>query len=157
MTDNKLVDMKRNPFSLRRVILILLVCFISSSIMAQKVNPDTLDIARLSLYKDKAVALRNAGRVLTLSGGGIMATGFVIGAIMWNTPTDNPPDDRPGPLGAFYVICLGGLVGIPCTAVGIPLWAVGGNRKAKAELTLQKFNIVPENSMAVGLGIKIRF
>jgi len=125
--------------------------------MAQKVNLDTLDIARLSLYKDKAVGLRNAGRILTLSGVGVMATGFVIGAIMWNAPTDNPPDDRHGPLGAFYVMCLGGLVGIPCTAVGIPLWAVGGNRKAKAELTLRKFNIALENSMAVGLGIKIRF
>ena len=60
-------------------------------------------------------------------------------------------------LPGFFVICFGGLVGIPCTAVGIPLWAVGGKRKTKAELTLQKFNIAPENSMAVGVGITIRF
>jgi hypothetical protein len=109
------------------------------------------------MYKDKAVTMRNTGRALTLSGVGVMATGFVIGVIMWNTPTDNPPYDRHGPLGAFYVICLGGLVGIPCTIAGIPLWAVGGNRKAKAELALQKFNIAPEKSMAVGLGITVRF
>jgi len=125
--------------------------------MAQKVNLGTLNIDQLNLYKDKAVTMRNTGRVLTLSGVGVMATGFVIGAVMWNTPTNNPPDDRHGPLGAFYVICLGGLVGVPCTAVGIPLWAVGSSRKAKAELTLRKFDITPENSMAVGLGIRLRF
>lgn len=50
-----------------------------------------------------------------------------------------------------------GLVGITTTIYGIPFWAIGGSRKAKAELSLQKFNIVPENSMAVGLGITIRF
>jgi hypothetical protein len=145
--------MKQNTFSIRRIILMIIVCFISNSIMAQKVNLDTLDLGQLNHYKDKAVAMRNAGRALTLSGVGVFVTGFVIGAIMWNTP--NPV--RSGPLAAFYVICLGGLVGIPCNAVGIPLWAVGGNRKTKAELTLKKFNIAPENSMAVGLGITIRF
>jgi len=41
------------------------------------------------------------------------------------------------------------MICIPATIVGIPLWAVGGSGKAKAELTLQNINIVPENSMAV--------
>jgi len=137
--------------------MIFLVSYMSGSIMAQKINLDTLNIDQLNMYKDKALAMRNTGRALTLTGVGVMATGIVIGAIMWNTPANNPPEDQHGPLGAFYVICLGGLVGIPCSAVGIPLWAVGGNRKAKAELTLKKFNIVRENSMVVGLGITLRF
>lgn len=42
-----------------------------------------------------------------------------------------------------------GLVGIPCTVIGIPEWTVGGSRKAKVELALKKINIVPENSMAL--------
>ena len=126
--------------------------------MAQKANLDTLNIDQLNLYKDKAVAMRNTGRALTLSGVGVFATGFVIGIIMMHTPgPDNLHDDMNSLLSGFYVICLGGLVGIPCTLAGIPLWAVGGSRKAKAELTLQKFNIAPKNSMAMGLGISIRF
>jgi hypothetical protein len=150
--------MKQNHFSIRRIILIFFVCFISSSIMAQKVNLDTLNIDQLNLYKDKAVAMKNTGRALTLTGVGVFATGFVIGIVLMNTPGSGPPEDPHGPLLAgFYVICLGGLVGIPCTLVGIPLWAVGGSRKAKAELTLQKFNIAPENSIALGLGITLRF
>ena len=150
--------MKRNSFSIRRIILIFLLCSFFSSIMAQKANLDTLNIDQLNLYKEKAVAMRNTGRALTLSGVGVFATGFVIGIIMMNTPgQNNSHDDMNGLLSGFYVICLGGLVGIPCTLAGIPLWAVGGSRKAKAELTLQKFNIASKNSMAMGLGITIRF
>ena len=126
--------------------------------MAQKANLDTLNIDQLNLYKEKAVAMRNTGRALTLSGVGVFATGFVIGIIMMNTPgQNNSHDDMNGLLSGFYVICLGGLVGIPCTLAGIPLWAVGGSKKAKAELTLQKFNIASKNSMSMGLGITIRF
>ena len=150
--------MKRNSFSIRGIILIFLLCSFSSSIMAQKANLDTLNIDQLNLYKDKAVAMRNTGRALTLGGVGVFAIASVIGIIMMNTPGQvNSHDDMNGLLSGFYVICLGGLVGIPCTLAGIPLWAVGGNRKAKAELTLQKFNIAPKNSMAMGLGITIRF
>lgn len=150
--------MKRNSFSIRRIILIFLLCSFSSSIMAQKANLDTLNIDQLNLYKHKAVTMRNTGRALTLTGMGVFATGFVIGIVMMNTTDpDNSHDDMNGLLSGFYVICLGGLVGIPCTLAGIPLWAVGGSRKVKAELTLQKFNIASENSMAVGLGITLRF
>jgi hypothetical protein len=42
-------------------------------------------------------------------------------------------------------------------AAGISLWASGGSRKSKAELNLQKFNLAPKGSMAVGLGITITF
>ena len=147
--------MKRNPFSTRRVILILFVCFMSSSLMAQKVNPDTLNIDQLNTYKDKAVKMRNTGRALTISGGSVMVTSIIIGVIALYAPVSSDCHCGPPP-GLFYV-GLVGTVGMAVTIAGIPLWAVGGSRKAKAELNLQKFNIMPENSVALGLGITIRF
>lgn len=147
--------MKRNPFSTRRVILILFVCFMSSSLMAQKVNPDTLNIDQLNTYKDKAVKMRNTGRALTISGGSVMVTSIIIGVIALYAPVSSDCHCGPPP-GLFYV-GLVGTVGMAVTIAGIPLWAVGGSRKTKAELTLQKLNIMPENSMALGLGITIRF
>jgi hypothetical protein len=123
-----------------------------------KVNPDTLNIDQLNLYMHKAVKMRNTGRTLTLSGVGVFATGFVFGIIMMNTSdSGNSDEDMNNLLPGFYVMCIGGLVGVTCSAVGIPLWVVGGKRKTKAELMLEKFNIAPTNSMAAGLGITIRF
>jgi len=89
--------MKRNHFSVRRVILILLMCFVSNSIMAQKVNLDTLDIEQLNLYKDKAVKLRNAGMILTFSGVGIEAVGYIASAI-WSSSNSLEGWEVLGPL-----------------------------------------------------------
>jgi len=127
-------------------------------LIMRKVNPDTLNVYQLKIYMDKAVKMRNQGRILTLTGIGVMSTGFVTGVILMNTPNpDRDPEDPHGSWAGAFVIGLTGLVGITDIIIGIPLWAVGGNRKTKAELSLQKFNIVPENSMALGLGITIRF
>jgi hypothetical protein len=149
--------MKPNPLSLQRVIPILLACFISGSIMAQKVNFDTLNPDQLNLYKHKAVTMRNTGRALTLSGGGVMVTCVIIGAVALSAPPDEPSDCRCGPWVGLFYVGLVGVAGMAASIAGIPLWAAGGNRMAKAELSLQKFNIESENSMAVGLGITIRF
>jgi len=112
--------------------------------MAQKINLDSLNIDQLNLYKDKAVTMRNAGMILTLGGVGLYAIASIGPYILGNSPWNNAI--RPAwTVGFFSVV------------VGIPLWAVGGSRNAKAELKLQKFNIVAENSMALGLGITIRF
>jgi len=147
--------MKRNSFSIRRVILTLFLCFMSGSIIAQKVNPDTLNIDQLNMYKDNAVKMRNTGRALTISGGSVMVTSIIIGVIALYAPVSSDCHCGPPP-GLFYV-GLVGTVGMAVTIAGIPLWAVGGSRKTKAELTLQKLNIMPENSVALGLGITIRF
>jgi hypothetical protein len=96
----------------------------------------SLDINELNLYLDKAVRLRNAGMILTLGGIGMAVPAFLI-----------PSTKSILPLG----------LGLVSTVVGIPLWATGSGMRAKTELTLQKFNIVPEGSMAVGLGMTIRF
>ena len=151
-----MLDMKQNRFSIRKIILILLSCFMSGSIMAQKVNLDTLDIGQLNLYKHKAVTMRNAGMILTFCGVGIVATTIIYENIP-NTPNPDHPDDPSHDGISIFAIAIADMVGIATTIVGIPLWAVGGSRKVKAELTLQKFNIAPENSMAVGLGITLRF
>ena len=132
---------------------------IAPKMIMRKVNPDTLNADQLNLYNNKAVKMRNTGRILTLTGAGIVivTTGIIIGInILYSS--DGEPGETMGPLlGSFYVGSVGGLVGISCAAVGIPLWTIGGSRKAKAEVALQKFNIAPEGSMAVGLGITIRF
>ena len=130
----------------------------TQEMIMRKVNPYTLNVDQLNLYMDKAVKMRNQGRALTLSGVGVMATGFVTGVIMLNnTKPHGPPEDPHGSWAGAFVIGLTGLVGISCTIAGIPLWAVGGSRKAKAEFALKKFNTSPENSTALGLGITLRF
>jgi len=122
----------------------------------RKVNPDTLNADQLNLYLDKAVKMRNAGRALTITGLGVMATGLVTGIIFLNIPGE-PGGDMDGLLPAFFFMSIGGLVGISCSAVGVPLWLTGNSRKTKAELTLQKFNIASQGSMAFGLGLTIKF
>jgi hypothetical protein len=124
----------------------------------RRVSLDTLTFDELNQYRNQAVRLRNTGRVLTLGGVGILATSFFVGIIMMNTSdNDSNGEDMNNLIPGFSVMCIGGLFGIPCTAIGIPAWTAGGRRKVKAELALKKFNIVQENSMAVGLGIKISF
>jgi hypothetical protein len=220
--------MRRNNFSIRIVILILLACFITNIVMAQKVSPDTLTADQLNLYRHKAVKMRNAGIILASCGVGIMATGYIIGVNYEPTGTQDWT--------AVAIVGISGMAGIATAVAGIPLWAIGGNRKAnaefylldtdeykdlavrtrntgriltfsgtavaitgivlyasavdehssaigvitamagiattiagipiwvaggnrmvKADLTLQTFNIVPENSMAIGLGITLSF
>jgi hypothetical protein len=138
--------MKRNPFIRRRIILIILLCLMPISILAQKVNPDTLNLDELNLYKEKAVTMRNTGRIVTLVGLGVTVTGAVFGIYALS-----------GDIYAAGIAAICGVAGLATTIVGVPLWAVGGSRKAKAEVAVQKFNIAPEGSMAVGLGITIRF
>ena len=127
---------------------------IAPKMIMRKVNPDTLNADQLNMYKVKAVKMRNAGMIVTLGGIGVAATGIVLGILSF--PEQNP-DEPVMPLGSYYIIGISGMVGIASTLVGVPLWAVGGSRKTKAEFTLQKFNIAPENSMAFGVGITIRF
>jgi hypothetical protein len=127
---------------------------IAPKMIMRKVNPDTLNADQLNIYKVKAVKMRNTGMIVTLGGIGVAATGIVLGILSF--PEQNP-DEPDMPLGSLYIIGISGMVGIASTLVGVPLWAVGGSRKAKAEVALQKFNIAPEGSIALGLGITIRF
>ena len=140
--------MKRNHFAIRKVILILFVYLMPISILAQKVNLDTLTIDELNMYKDQAVRTRNIGIGMTFGGIGVVAVGFIVPYAIASYTGDDAP---------WYIAGFAGAVGLVSTAIGIPLWTKGAKRKAEAELKLQTFSIVPENSMAVGLGITIRF
>lgn len=116
---------------------------IPATIPATHKFSDNLSVKELKLYLDKAVKLRNAGRVVTLG-----RLGLVGGSIIWAA------------LGGLYIEenafgpLISGFVGSVITFVGLPVWAVGVSRKTKAEFTLQNFSIVPENSMILGVEIK---
>ena len=138
--------MKRNHFAIRRALLILLVCFMSCSVMAQKVNLDTLTFDELNLYKDKAVKMRNVGMIVTLGGIGLSVVGMIIGETTGVTV---------GEYGVPIITISSFILGLTAPAVGIPLWAVGGSRKTKAEfysdLNLYKTMKMRNTGMAVAL------
>jgi hypothetical protein len=144
--------MKRNQVVIRIAILILLACSVSNIALAQKINLDTLTIDQLNLYKDKAVRMNTAGIILTAGGIGVVLTGL---GLLTNYAFGTPYEDWDDSVTNLYgFLTLGGAA---CVITGATLWTVGGKRKAKAELTLQKYNFAPQNSMAVGLGITIKF
>ena len=144
--------MRNNPFAIRRVILILLLCLIPISILAQKVNPDTLNLDQLNLYMHEAVKMNNTGVIITCGGLAMAAAGMLFakengyGNLSYLDEND-----------AITLAVISGVVGIASILIGVPLWAVGGSRKAKAELSLQKYNLIPEGSIAIGIGIAISF
>jgi hypothetical protein len=109
-----------------------------------KVELLTLDFDELNLYKDKAVMRRNIGIGMTL--GGIVLSGAGILIVSYTEGEDES-------MIAKYSL----LAGITSTLFGIPLSVSGFSRKANADLSLQKFNISPDGSMALGLGMTITF
>ncbi len=138
---------------MKKVILLFFVFGSMFNIMAQnKINLDTLSIEQLNLYLKKANNTSSAGLILTITGGIISATtlrlfiNYVGEHGFWEQDKTEPNT---------YAIL--NLFGDAAMIVGIPLWVTGKVRKKKAQLTLQKFKIEPENSMAVGLGITLRF
>jgi hypothetical protein len=150
-------SMKRNHFDFRYAILILIISFVSGSAIAQKVNPDTLSQDQLNLNKDKAVRMRNSGIILTSCGVATVAASFIVGVLIGEVPADEQDGTWGDYTVSLYVIGIGGMAGIATALVGVPLWLTGDSRMAKAELSLQKLIMVPENSMALGLGITIKF
>lgn len=50
----------------------------------------------------------------------------------------------------FYTIAI---TGIPIMATGAVLWVTGSTRIKKIDIALKKFDLMPENSMALGVGI----
>ena len=128
---------------------------ITLNLTAQKrINLDTLNVDQLNLYKNKAVKLRNAGIIVTFTGLGILTVGWV-SSIIWTETFEGESGEG---LVTLVPATIGTAVGIPTAFVGMfPLWSTGGNRKSKADVALRRYNIVPKNTMAVGLGITIRF
>jgi len=124
----------------------------SCGAMAQKVYPDSLNIDQLNLYKEKATKMRNAGMALTLIGVPASITGL---KLLLNFMEETPFKDWNSPEPNLYAILT--LSGAAAGLTGIPLWIIGSNRKTKAEVALKAFDMKTENSVAVGLGITVRF
>lgn len=140
---------------MKKVVILFLFFGITLNLTAQKrINLDTLNVDQLNLYRDKAIKLRNAGRIVTFTGLGILTVGWV-SSIIWTETFEGESGEGfvtlvPGAIGTF--------VGIPTAFVGIfPLWSTGANRKSKADVALRRYNIISKNTIAVGLGITIRF
>jgi len=146
---------------MKKVIMLLFVFSISFNLTAQKrINIDKLNIDQPNLDIPKAFKLRNTGKILTLVGLPV----FVIGeglAIYWFFRWWGEPYENWGDVDWNARAAISGNIGLwgglAPTIVGTPLWIIGGKRINKAELALKTFNIMPENSMALGLGITFRF
>jgi hypothetical protein len=134
--------------------------------MSQIVNFDTSNIDQPNLDKHKAVdmrkavAMRKAGKILILSGFGIFIASNIVGYTLALRPSDDPINEPFGRgfAAGVYILLIGNGVALASTVVGIPLLVIGNHRiNAKANLALKTFNIVPENLLALGLGITLRF
>jgi hypothetical protein len=133
---------------MKKILMLFFVFSFVLNLIAQKnINLDTLNINQLVLNKGKAVKLKNTGMILTLAGG----TVNIVSQILFVGVYDETNLETLG-LG-LSLIGVSGLV----TVIGIPLWITGGVRKSKAEIAIKKLDIKPENSMAVGLGLTVRF
>ena len=160
MEYSKLLEMKRNPISIKRIIVILSLYLVSSNMIAQKINLDTLNVDQLNLYKAKAVKLRNTGKVLTLAGLPVcvISEGLAIYILFSHSQPSEGSEDSNINWNVRGSICAKiGLAGFTSVMVGTPLWIIGGKRINKAALALKTFNIVPENSLALGVGVTLRF
>ena len=120
------------------------------------INLDTLNIDQLNVRKDEAVKSIKIGKILTFTGIGIIGAGWLTSAI-WMIAYEGDPEYHEGGFVTLYPFLIGVSIGAPTAIVGFIVWSTGSYRKSKAEIAIQKFNIVPENSMALGLGITFRF
>ena len=142
---------------MKKVIMLFLVFGFTLNLTAQKrINLDTLNTHGLDAYLDKAVKLKNVGMIVTFTGIGIVGAGWLTSAI-WMIAYEGDPEYHEGGFVTLYPFLIGVSSGATTAIVGFIVWSTGSYRKSKAEIAIKKFNIVPENSMALGLGITFRF
>lgn len=140
----------------RLIVLAFMVLFNPWQVYAQRVRPEVMGHDQLELYRHKALKMRNAGMVLTLGGLGVVTTGIILGNIP-DRNDDNDTGDHSHDGISIWTVAFTDMAGACLTVAGIPLWAVGGSRNARAEVALKRFSTTSEKPMAVGLGITIRF
>jgi len=139
---------------MKKVVMMLLIFGITLDLTAQcRINPDTLNIDQLNVYKDKAVKLRTSGLILTATGVSLALTGWMISSI-W---AGNYNHERVEGYVTLAPMVFGITVGIPAAIAGIPLYYLGNSRNTKAELALKNFDMKTDNSTGIGLGIIFRF
>ena len=144
--------------SYARLIIVAFVVLIDPGrANAQRVSPEVMGHDQLELYRHKALKMRNAGMVLTLGGLGVLTTGIILGNIPDRIEDDDTGGDHSHTGISIWTVAFIDMTGGIITTAGIPLWAVGGSRKARAEVALKKFSTTSQKPMALGLGITIRF
>ena len=137
---------------MKKIVMLFISFVFLLNLMAQKkIDLSEFNIEQLNHYKEKAVKIENTGMILTFVGG---AVAIISGTLSFNEFLKPPPDYDPKKESIFGFIMLSGIV---TTGVGIPLWITGDRRKSKAEIALKKFDVKTNNSMAIGLGLTIRF
>jgi hypothetical protein len=137
--------MKQNPFPVKKIVLLIIAFSIAFNLTAQK-KVHHAKRSNIEIYKNKTLFMKRAGTIITLAGVSTAITGIYIYA----NSEDN--DEQSMTLGTNLF-----LGGANITCVGIPLWIIGGIRKSKGMIALKKFDTHTDNSMAVGLGLKLRF
>jgi hypothetical protein len=137
--------MKQNPFPVKKIILLIIAFSIVFNLTAQK-RVHHAKRSNIEIYKNKTLFMKRAGTIITLAGASTAITGIYI----YSNSEDN--DEQSMTLGTNLF-----LGGATITCVGIPLWIIGGIRKSKGMIALKKFDINTDNSMAVGLGLRLRF
>ncbi len=126
----------------------LIMCTITCNIAAQRVSLDSLNSAQLRQNMAKAVKLRNTGRAMVLVPpvlGAITGLGILF-------PEDESEQDMGDVFNVlfFYTIAA---TAIPLMITGAILWATGSTRIDRIDIALKKFNMTPQNSMALGVAI----
>jgi len=137
---------------MKKFVMLFFALYLVLNVLAQKnLNLDELNVDQLNLYMNNATSMRNAGIALTVIGTGVA----ILGASMINSNYGiNDLEADLNKMGSGVLICT---LGVISTGVGIPLWVIGGKRRSQAELILKKYDFKQGNSMAVGVGLTLRF
>lgn len=125
------------------------MCTITFNITAQRVSLDSLDSAQLKHQMDKAIKMRNTGMGLVL----VPPVFGIITGLDYLFPDDESETDIIEEI--FKYLLFWGVVStaVPLMITGGIIWAVGSTRIDRIDIALKKFNMMPENSMALGVGI----
>jgi hypothetical protein len=134
---------------MKKIIISFLALGFVLNLTAQRIDINTLNLEQLNLYKARAVKLRNTGLALSLTG----AAALGIGVVIFEYADKNSIYSESN----ITVLGVTSFIFFTCELIGIPLWITGGARKYKANIGLMRFDIKKDNTMALGLGVTLRF
>ena len=134
---------------MKTIIISFLALGFALNLTAQKIDINTLNLDQLNLYKARAVKLRNTGLALSLTG----AAALGIGVVIFEYADKNSIYSESN----ITVLGVTSFIFFTCELIGIPLWITGGARKYKANVGLMRYDIKKDNTMALGLGVTLRF
>lgn len=140
--------MKSKLISLKCTI-ILIMCTITCSIHAQRVSLDSLDSTQLHQKMDEAVNRRDFGKHMVWVPP-VLGVITGLGILFPEDESDSGFLQNLFDVLLFYTIAI---TGIPIMATGAVLWVTGSTRIKKIDIALKRFDLMPENSMALGVGI----